>query len=239
MPKPHLGGLTVEETALKKNTVRARNKSSVQWRPVGIEKRKECDSIEACLWLMSIHVRTSTYQYVPICTWITWTLHFLKFNIILLYLLHRSCTLLYHHDLTLRELPGCMRKPHVLFKVRTGTYQYVLVCKSCTDMYQYVLVSTSTYQYVPFCLILSRCTGFQISHDCQAFYFLVAHFKAKLLTYHHWLQSAPLDFKSQAAPGEVLASLRIEYGMVPVSPTGKRASLPNIDVTSTGDCKSS
>ncbi len=81
----------------------ARNKSSIQWRPVGIEKRIECNSIEACLWLMSIRVHTSTYQYVPICTWITWTLHSLKFDIILSYLLHRSCTLLY---LTLRELPG-------------------------------------------------------------------------------------------------------------------------------------
>ncbi len=26
-------------------------------------------------------------------------------------------------------------------------YQYVLVCNSCTDMYQYVLVHTSTYYY--------------------------------------------------------------------------------------------
>jgi hypothetical protein len=70
MPKPHLDGLNVEETALKKKTALcARNKSSVQWRLIGVGKRIERDSIEACLWLMSIHIHsTSTYQYVTICT---------------------------------------------------------------------------------------------------------------------------------------------------------------------------
>ncbi len=43
--------------------------------------------------------------------------------------------------------------------------KYVLVCKSCTDIYQYVLIRTCTYQYVQFCLILSRCTGFQMNQQ--------------------------------------------------------------------------
>ncbi len=41
---------------------------------------------------------------VPVCTCFTLTLHFLKLDIILAYLLHRSCTLL---QFTLGELPGC------------------------------------------------------------------------------------------------------------------------------------
>ena len=64
MPKPHLGGLTVEETALKTNTVsREQVKRALETRWLG--KLIERDSIEECLWL--IHVRTSTYQYAPIC----------------------------------------------------------------------------------------------------------------------------------------------------------------------------
>ena len=112
---------------------------------------------EACVWFMSIPVCTSMYQYILICTcmtwqlgsnqafprrtkhaftlcqfgglneakiFFTWTLHFLKFDFILSYLLHRACTLL---NLTLRSLPGCMRKSHVFFQKRTCTYQYVPV----------------------------------------------------------------------------------------------------------------
>ncbi len=57
----------------------------------------------------------------------------------------------------------------------------------------------------------------------------------------HRFPSAPLGLESQAAPGKVLASLRMEYGMMPVSSTGTRANLPNMDVMgitySTWDCK--
>ncbi len=51
-----------------------------------------------------------------------------------------------------------------------------------------------------------------------------------LLTYHHRFPSAPLGLESQTAPRKMLASLRMEYGMVPVSPTGTSANLPNMDV---------
>ncbi len=68
MPKPHLGGLTVEETALKKITVRYEQVK----RAVETRWHRKADRV----WLLSIHVRISTYQYVSICTWITWTLHF-------------------------------------------------------------------------------------------------------------------------------------------------------------------
>jgi hypothetical protein len=68
--------------------------------------------------------------------------------------MHGRCTLL---QLTLEALPGCMRTPHVLFLVRTGTYQYVPLRTStyrslipvlvCTGMYWYVLVHTSTFSF--------------------------------------------------------------------------------------------
>jgi hypothetical protein len=57
-----------------------------------------------------------------------------------------------------------------------------------------------------------------------------AHFRAKLLTYHHQFLSVPLGLELQAAPGKVLASLCMENRMVPVSPTGTSANLPNMDV---------
>ncbi len=106
----------------------AGNKPSFQQRLLGVRKRLEQLQNEACVWLMSIPVRTSMYpyHYVPIChgTCITWTLYFLKFDVILSYRLHRNCTTLY---LTLRALPGCMRYLRVLIQVRTRTYQYVKV----------------------------------------------------------------------------------------------------------------
>ncbi len=49
-----------------RKTMCARNRSSVQWRLVGVGKRIECDAIEACLWLMSIHACTSTYRSTDI-----------------------------------------------------------------------------------------------------------------------------------------------------------------------------
>ena len=113
----------------------------------------------ACVLWMSISVRTSMYQYVPVCTCDIWTLIFLKLNLILAYLLHWSFLLL---QSTLEELPGCMRNIHVLLIVYTCTYWYVLFKESCTVMYRYVLVRTSTYRYIRFCPILYRCIGFQM-----------------------------------------------------------------------------
>ena len=61
-------------------------------------------------------------------------------------------------------------------------------------------------------------------------YWLVAHFTAQLLMYHHRL---PSFLESQDAPGKSLVSLRIENGMVPVSPTGTNPSLPKMEVMGT------
>ncbi len=96
---------------------------------------------------MYVPVHTCTYWYVLICTRIIWTSHFLNFDIIILYPLYWSCTLLY---LTLRTLLGRTRKPYVFSKyvlVCTCMYQYVLVRtkqKSCTNIYVYVTVPTGT-----------------------------------------------------------------------------------------------
>jgi hypothetical protein len=63
---------------------------------------------------------------------------------------------------------------------------------------------------------------------------------AQLLMYHHRLPSPTSIFESQAAPGKSVDSLRIEKGIVPVSPIGTSARLPNMEVTgmtySTRDC---
>ena len=64
-------------------------------------------------------------------------------------------------------------------------------------------------------------------------YWLVAHFMAQLLMYHHRSPSPASFFESQEAPGKSLVSLRIENGMVPVSPTGTNPSLPQMEVMGT------
>ncbi len=60
-------------------------------------------------------------------------------------------------------------------------------------------------------------------------YWLVAHFMALLLTYHHRFPSPAPFFESQVAPSKSGFSWRMENGIVPVSPTGTRASLPRIE----------
>jgi hypothetical protein len=68
--KPRLGGLTVEETAMRKETVQV-SKPSVLLRLVGAAGRTERDPMKCAVWLTSEHVllvRTSMYQYVPVCT---------------------------------------------------------------------------------------------------------------------------------------------------------------------------
>ncbi len=138
----------------------------MQWRLAGVGKRLKHHRNEACVWLMSIPVRTGMYRYEQVCICVAVVPElciFFKLDIILSYLLNKSCTLL---QLTLaalsRSWSGCMRNIHVLFLVRTGTYWYVLVQNPCTCMYRYIPVQTCSYhwQYVLFCLILSRCTGF-------------------------------------------------------------------------------
>ncbi len=66
------------------------HKSSVQWRRVVVVKRIKRASNEKCLWIMSVPVHTSTHQYVLVCNRITGTSHFLKFDIIISYPLHRA-----------------------------------------------------------------------------------------------------------------------------------------------------
>ncbi len=143
--KPHLGGLPVEETALKKTAVcEDQAKRSVEsHRRLKAAKGLRHHRNEACVWLMSIAVRTGTYQYVRVFRYLNST--FFEKDIILAYLLHWSCTLL---QFTLEELPGCMRNHHVMFLVHTSTYQYVLDKNSCqcTCMYRYIQVHTGTYR---------------------------------------------------------------------------------------------
>ena len=64
-------------------------------------------------------------------------------------------------------------------------------------------------------------------------YWVVAYLRAVLLMYHHRLPSPLIFFESQVAPGKSDLSLRMENRMVPVSPTGTRASLPKIEVMGT------
>ncbi len=61
----------------------------------------------------------------------------------------------------------------------------------------------------------------------------MAHFRAVLLMYHHWLPSPAPFFESQIASLKSGFSLRMEGGMVPLSPTGIRASRPKIEVMGT------
>jgi hypothetical protein len=68
--KPRLGGLSVEETALKK-CARQEEQVNVQWRLACAGKRLKPHQNEACVWLMAIAVLTSTYPYVPVCTCFT------------------------------------------------------------------------------------------------------------------------------------------------------------------------
>ncbi len=111
-----------------------------------------CTSTYQYILLMSFHfpVCTGTYAYIPgpIQTGICFT------------------------------SPVASRRRHNMIQgstaVCTSTYEYVLVhteqwhgicmcgmywcsCTAASDMHQYVLVRTSTYQYEQFCLILSRC----------------------------------------------------------------------------------
>ena len=64
-------------------------------------------------------------------------------------------------------------------------------------------------------------------------YWLVTHFRAVLLIYHHRLPSPAPFFESQIAPLKSGFSLRMENGIVPVSPTSIRASRPKIEVMGT------
>ncbi len=103
----------------------------------------------------------------------------------------------------------------------------------------------SYFWYLPFASVRQCKYVMEISCCCslgahfRAFsadfrvYWVVAHFSAQLLMYHHRLPSPASFFESQDAPGKSLVSLRIENGMVPVSPTGTSPSLPNIEVMGT------
>ncbi len=46
---------------------------------------------------------------------------------------------------------------------KPGTYLYILVCTIHTIVYQYILVHTSTYLYVPKPLISYHWSGFQMA----------------------------------------------------------------------------
>ncbi len=92
-----------------RRTLGARNKPIAQLRLIRVGKRIEIDSNES----VSVPVRTSTYQYIRVCTMIRQTLHFSKFDNIISYPLHRSCAWLF---LTLKTLPGYVSKPHNPFQ---------------------------------------------------------------------------------------------------------------------------
>ena len=55
--------------------------------------------------------------------------------------------------------------------------------------------------------------------------------KAHVLMYHHRLPSPAPSLVSKAAPTKSAACCRMEYGIVPVSPTGTTGSLPRMDST--------
>ncbi len=66
--KPLLGCLCVEETALRKGVARLEQVTRA------VETRQRRRAAKAAskwsVWLMSIPVRTSTYQYMPVCTFL-------------------------------------------------------------------------------------------------------------------------------------------------------------------------
>ncbi len=64
-------------------------------------------------------------------------------------------------------------------------------------------------------------------------YLFVAHFRAHVLMYHHLQPSVASSFESLDAPGKSLASFFMQYGTVPVVPTGTTGNLPRIEVTGT------
>jgi hypothetical protein len=77
-------------------------------------------------------------------------------------------------------------------------------------------------------LWLLRISSAQWTRSSELFiknYWLVAHFRAALLMYHHRLPSPVPFFKSQIAPLKSCSSVRMENRKVPVSPTGTSASL--------------
>ena len=82
---------------------------------------------------------------------------------------------------------------------------------------------------------ITQTTYFHDDHSiCHtAIYWLVAHFMVLLLMYHHRLPSPAPSLESHDAPEKSLVCLRMENRMVPVSPTGTRASLPKIKVMGT------
>mmetsp|Transcript_55961 Transcript_55961/g.117092 ORF Transcript_55961/g.117092 Transcript_55961/m.117092 type:complete len:94 (-) Transcript_55961:893-1174(-) len=55
--------------------------------------------------------------------------------------------------------------------------------------------------------------------------------KAQVLMYHHRLPSPAPSLVSKAAPTKSAACCRMEYGIVPVSPTGTTGSFPRMDST--------
>jgi hypothetical protein len=61
-------------------------------------------------------------------------------------------------------------------------------------------------------------------------YWLLAHFRAQVLMFHHLQQLALSFIVSQKAPGKVFPSLSMEYRIIPVSPTGTKYILHSTDV---------
>ena len=86
--------------------------------------------------------------------------------------MHRQCITLISSLLT---LSGWVRKPLDFLKVRTSMYWYILVCTNWEFLYWPVpscTGHTGTFQYIPFCPILSRGTGFQMKNkNRNKFYF--------------------------------------------------------------------
>ena len=104
---------------------------------------------------------------------------------------------------------------HVTFKLHTD---YIRITYGLHTVY--ILHMYNIYTIQP-----------EENHEClQSNYWQVPHFKAQVLTFHHLQPSALFFCVSQEAPGKVLPSLRMEYGCVPVFPTGTTGILPRTNV---------
>ncbi len=150
-------------------------------------------------------------------------------------------------------MPSACRWPQDLQNIQESTILYIVYVQSVkyidishilhikityfshTDFTQIVYNLRTDYIQVTYSTYFTYSTYiFQLAEYhkwLQSNYWLVSHFRAQVLMYHHLQPSALSFFVSQVAPGKVLfPSLHMEYWIVPVSPTGTTGILPRTDV---------
>jgi hypothetical protein len=104
--------------------------------------------------------------------------------------------------------------------VHTDYIQITYILQINYISFAYTAYTTYT-TYATSCPI--QCTMIQLFS--VGLYLLVTHFRAHVLMYYHLQPSAASSFESHDAPGGSLASLRMQYGMVPVVSTGTTGNL--------------